>query len=798
MGHFRPIIMKMTLLCSTTLALACAGGPVRADSPDYRARARGLVAQMTLEEKAALTSGRDFWSTKPIERLGIPSIFMTDGPHGLRKAAGAAFTDSVPATCFPTAPALAATWNVDLLRAAGEALGDECQANDVQILLGPGVNMKRSPLGGRNFEYFSEDPVLAGRMAAAWIAGVQSRGVGTSLKHFAANNQEFERMISDSVVDERTLREIYLPAFEYAVRTAQPWTVMCSYNRLNGVPASQNAFLLDEVLRRQWGFAGAVISDWGAVSDRVAGLRAGLDLEMPSSLGRTDAEIVAAVRAGALPEARLDEIATEWLAVILCADAGRRPQTPPSLDEHHALARRIAAEGIVLLKNERGLLPLDFSRVKRVAVIGAFARTPRYQGAGSSQVRPTRLDCVLDELKAVVGAGVEVSEAAGYRPDGSTDDALVADAVRQAAEAEVAIVFAGLPDSYESEGYDRTGIDLPAGHNRLIAAVAAAQPRVAVVLMNGAAVAMPWADRVPAIVEAWLGGQAGGGAVADVLGGRVNPSGKLAETFPRRLEDTPAYPEFPGTDGLARYGEGLFVGYRYYDTKKIAPLFPFGHGLSYTTFAYTDLRADATTVEDSTGVRVQVRVRNTGPRAGQEVVQLYVHERAPRVVRPEQELRHFAKVALAPGEEQTVTFALTRRDFAYWDVRIHDWAVQSGTFDLRVGGSSRDLPLALAVDVRAAHPVYPPLTRDSLVKDFVEQPRAKAVYDEIMARALGSFGLAGELTGTADEIAAKRKGRAMFEVFIREMPVRKIVGLSRGAISEAALTELLARANDRS
>jgi len=767
---------------------------VSADTP-YTDQARGLVSKMTLEEKASLTSGRDFWSTKPLERLGLPSIFMTDGPHGLRKAAGANFTDSVPATCFPTASALAASWDPALLREVGAALGQECQANDVQILLGPGANMKRSPLGGRNFEYFSEDPVLAGSMAAALIEGVQSQGVGTSLKHFAANNQEFERMVSNSVIDERTLHEIYLPAFEIAVRQAQPWSVMCSYNQLNGTPASHNTLLLDTLLKKDWGLKGIVVSDWGAVSNRTAGIRAGLHLEMPSSMGHTDAQVVAAVQDGSLSEKRLNEVVTELVAVTLQANALRKPGTPAGLPEHHALARRVAADCAVLLQNHGGLLPLDLSRTSRIAIIGEFAHTPRYQGAGSSQVRPSQLSNALAELKALAGDKVRIDFAPGYRTDGSTDEALLSEAAGLASAADVAVVFAGLPDSYESEGFDRSSMEMPEGHNRLIAAVAARQPRCAVVLMNGSAVSMPWASQVPAILEGWLGGQAGGGAIADLLTGRVNPSGKLSETFPVRIEDTPAFPYFPGASGEARYGEGVFIGYRHYDTRKLSPLFPFGHGLSYTSFTFSDISADTRSPSDEDGVHVRVKVRNTGTREGREVVQLYMREREARVARPEKELRAFAKVRLAPGEEKVLTFALSRRDFAYWDGRLHDWAVKAGSFDVLVGNSSRELPQKLSLDLQVPHPKFPQLTRDSLIKDFLEHPGAKTVHDEILNRALGSFGLGGELSGSPEEIAGKTKARAMFTVFIREMPAWKIVALSQGAVTEAQLATLLARAN---
>lgn len=766
-----------------------------AEMNQYLTRARALVAEMTLEEKASLASGRDFWTTKPIERLGVPSIMMTDGPHGLRKASGASIAESVAATCFPTAPGLASTWNPELLHAVGVALGDECQANDVQILLGPGVNMKRSPLAGRNFEYYSEDPLLSGEMAAAFIRGVQSRGVGTSVKHFAANNQEHERMLSDSIVDERTLREFYLPAFETAVREASPWTIMCSYNQLNGVPVSRNALLLDQILRREWGFDGFVVSDWGAVSDRVASVKAGLNLEMPSSMGRTDAEIVAAARAGELDEKQLDQWVTQTLAVTLRAHEARRPDATFDPDAHHALARRVGGESIVLLKNDGGLLPLDLKKRTRLAVIGAFAQHPRYQGAGSSQVRPTQIDTLWGELKRLAGPTARLTYAPGYLDDGATSDALLAEAVEAARAADIVVIAAGLPDSVESEGYDRAGLDLPDGHERLILAVVAAQPNCAVVLMNGSAVRLPWADQVPAIIEGWLGGQAGGGALADVLTGAVNPSGKLSETFPTRIEDTPTFPLFPGLDGEARYGEGVFVGYRWYDTRQIEPQFPFGHGLSYTSFSYTDIRAEATSVDDEDGARVFVTVKNTGDRAGQEVVQLYLHERAPRVPQPARQLRRFAKISLEPGQQKTVAFELERRDFAYWDARIHDWAVQSGIFDVQVGGSSRDLPLELALTVRARHVVHPKLTRDSLLKSFQETPAGRAVYDEILNTALAGLGLAGELTGTPEEVKAKEKSRAMMTVFIQEMQAWKLVAASRGQFTEEKLAELLDHAN---
>jgi beta-glucosidase len=757
----------------------------------FRERARELVASMTLEEKASLCSGRDFWTTKPIERLGLPAICLTDGPHGVRKAAGTDFTNSAPATCFPTASALACSWDVALLRDVGQALGREARAQDVQILLGPGMNMKRSPLCGRNFEYFSEDPALAGQLAAAHVAGVQSQGVGASLKHFAANNQEYERTTTNSNVDERTLHEIYLRAFEIAVKQSAPWTVMSAYNKVGGVYASEHPGLLDEVLRRRWGFSGAVVSDWGAVNDRVAGIRAGLNLEMPSSLGTNDRRIVEAVQRGELAEARLDELVIELTSLVLCASAQRDPSAACDLDQHHALARRASAESMVLLTNQN-FFPLDPKRPLRVALIGQFAKSPRYQGAGSSQIRPTRLANVYAALQALTEGAWQTSFAPGYLPDGTTTDALIQEATRQARSADLALVFAGLPDSHESEGFDRASLSLPSGHERLIETVAGAQPNTGVILMNGSAVAMPWAGGVRAILEAWLGGQAGGEALADAIVGRVNPSGKLSETFPLRIEDTPAFLDFPGREGEARYGERVFIGYRYYEQRRIVPLFPFGHGLSYTTFAYFNLELAAASAEEARrGVSyvATVDVKNTGSRSGKEIVQLYVGEDQSRLVRPPKELRHFTKLELAPGESRSVRFELGQRDFAYYDVRLHDWVVDSGRFTIFVGGSSAGPFQTGSVRLSVERP-YPPLSRDSMLKDFAEHPRTKAGYRQQLDALIALF------AGTADaaaETPEQRKARDMAEAFLSELPVWKLPALSQGKFSEKDLEELLAR-----
>ncbi len=763
-------------------------------STDYVSKARALVAKMTIEEKALLTSGDGWWNTHAIERLQIPSVCMTDGPHGLRKVEGGGLSTSVPATCFPTASALASSWDTDLIRQVGVALAEESQANNVQILLGPGVNMKRSSLGGRNFEYLSEDPLLAGKMAAAYIQGVQSQGVGTSLKHYAANNQELERMATSSNLDECTLHEIYLPAFEIAVKEAQPWSVMAAYNLVNGVPATENGLLLQKILRTQWGFQGFVVSDWGAVNDHVKGVNAGLNLEMPGSGDYHRSKIIEGIGTGQVSPGVLDQVVESLLAVVLVAKDRHPPGATFDVAQHDALARQAAGESVVLLKNADNLLPLEVGQSKTIAVIGAFSKTPRYQGAGSSQVNPTRVSTAYDELVKLAGNDTEIRYASGYTEEGTTSDQLIDEARQQAAGANVAVVFAGLPDSFESEGFDRASLDMPAGHNELIEAVSAVQPNVAVVLMNGSGVTMPWADKVRVIVEAWLGGQAGGGAIADVLIGKVNPSGKLSESFPARLEDTPPYPDFPARDKEANYREGIFIGYRYYDARKITPLFPFGFGLSYTTFAYSDLRLSAAAIKDTDGVTVELKVKNTGQVAGKEVVQLYIHEQSPKVVRPERELKAFAKVDLRPGEEKTVSFQLARRDFAFYDASSHDWSVNPGKFDILVGASSRDLPLKQTIEVEVTRSGYSRLTRHSLLKEFANHPKGKAFHRQLVE----AFGLGNpyeqteELSTLApDEAATKRKADMAVTAFLDDMPVYKVCRFSEDRFTEEMLEDIL-------
>jgi beta-glucosidase len=702
---------------------------------------QNLINQMTLQEKASLCSGLNFWYLKGIERLGIPSIMVTDGPHGLRKQAGdgdhLGLNESVPATCFPTASALAATWNRDLVYQVGEALGEECRQEKVGVILGPGANIKRSPLCGRNFEYFSEDPYLTGEIAKSHINGVQSQGIGTSLKHFAVNNQEFRRMTIDAIVDERALREIYLTGFEIAVKAAQPWTVMCAYNRLNGTYCCEHESLLTDILKKEWGHEGLVVTDWGAMNDRVAALAAGLELEMPGTKSGNDQKIVTAVESGQLAEEVLDQAVERILNMIFKAQETLAEEYTFNPDAHHALARRVAGEGAVLLKNEDGILPLK--KAARVAILGQFAKTPRYQGAGSSLMNPSRLDNVYDEVLKLVGEA-QISFAPGYSESGvEADDALIQEAIDVAMSADVVVICGGLTDMFEVEGLDRDHMKLPPGHDALITAVAEVHSQVIVVLSNGSPVEMPWVDDVQGILEGYLGGQAGAGAVADILYGVVNPSGKLAETFPIKIQDNPSYHNFPGGPQIVEYRESIYVGYRYYDSVANEILFPFGYGLSYTTFEYNDLELSQDRITDGETLTVSLNVMNTGAVPGSEIVQLYVRDVESTAFRPIHELKGFAKVKLEPGEVTNVTLSLDRRAFAYYDTNVKDWHVESGEFEIRIGASSRDIHLTGVVQVESASPKTLAPDRDALelYYDFpVSSPVSKANFEKLYGRAI--------------------------------------------------------------
>ena len=628
-----------------------------------------ILQQMTLEDKIALCSGENFWETKKYEQYGIPSLFMCDGPHGLRKQEDVAdmlgVNESRKATCFPAEVTTAGSWDPELLTKIGAAIGQEAKEQGVGLVLGPGANLKRNPLCGRNFEYFSEDPYLAGKLAAGFIRGAEAQGISISLKHFAVNSQEKSRFTSNSVLDDRTLRELYLTAFEIAVKEGKPSTVMCAYPKLNGVHCSDNKRLLTDILRTEWGFDGMVVTDWGAMNDRIEGFRAGCDLNMPGGSDYMEKEVLQAVKNGTLPVSCIDNSARRVLKLVFRAAETLKATAPCDYEAHHALAKRAAAEGAVLLKNEGGILPLQ--QGAKIAVIGTMAKRMRYQGAGSSHINPTNLSQPLDFLPDAIYAP-------GCDDRGDTTDALLDEARAAAEQAEVAVIFAGLPDRYESEGFDRDDMKMPAGHLRMIEAVVSANPNTVVVLLCGSAVECPWADEVKAVLYMGLPGQAGGEAIAELLYGRVNPSGKLAESWPFTYEDVPSS-EIYGKTSDALYQEGVYVGYRYYDKAGVPVRWRFGYGLSYTEFSYADLTVNGDTVS--------VTVRNTGKCAGAEVVQLYMHAPQDGLHRPLRELKGFQKVFLQPGESRTVTFPLTDRSFAVWQ---DGWKVPGGAYTVCIGG----------------------------------------------------------------------------------------------------------------
>ena len=667
---------------------------------------KDIVEKMSLKQNADFVSGYDYRHLEEAENLGLPKIMITDGPHGLRKqnpnGGGVGLGNSYPATCMPPAATSACSWDEELLKEEGEALAEECLQEKVSVILGPGTNIKRSPVCGRNFEYFSEDPLLAGKMSASLINGCQSKGIGTSLKHFACNSQEAFRMIINEVIDERTMREIYFPAFEIAVKEAQPWTIMNSYNRINGVYASQNDWLQNKIARDEWGFEGLFVTDWGASVDRVPGLKAGTDLEMPSSGTLNSERIIAAVENGALDEAVLDERVDNVVDLILKSKPALEKDFKYDIEKHHAVARKVAEGSMVLLKNEDHILPLGSNA--KIAVIGEMAKAPRYQGAGSSVINPTKIDNAYDSLSAL---GADVTYAQGYYKTPPTkkdknrksDAELVAEAVKAAKAADVALVFIGLTEEFEAEGYDRDNIDMPASHNALVAEIVKANPNTVVVLAGGSVVNMPWIKDVKALLNMGLSGQAGGSAVANILMGRVNPSGKTAETYPMSFDENPVYGNYPGSPVISEHKESVYIGYRYYDTAKKDVLFPFGFGLSYTTFAYSDIRLSAGKIKDDETVTVSFKIKNTGDADGAEIAQVYVADKESTIFRPEKELRAFTKVFLKAGEEKEVFLKLGKRAFAYYNTNIGDWHVETGEFDILVGASSRDIRLQAAVNV---------------------------------------------------------------------------------------------------
>ena len=781
-------------------------------SPDSSPTPAEIVAGLDRATKIRILSGADRFELEGLPHLGLDGIDISDGPHGLRQQRRGGdhlgLQQAVSSTCFPTAATLGSSWDEPLLESVGVALGEEAVEQGIAVVLGPGINIKRHPAGGRCFEYLSEDPLLSGKLAASMIRGIQSQGIGTSLKHFAVNNHESHRFVVDAVVDERTLRELYLTGFEIAVKESAPWTVMCSYNLVNGTYASEHHHLLQEVLRDEWGFEGLVMTDWGAANDRIAGIRAGLDLEMPGSGGAYDATLLAALESGELEEAAVDRCAERVVALLQRA---HRQPGPSDRDAHHELGRRAAAAGSVLLTND-GVLPLPADG-SRIAIVGAFAEHPRFQGAGSSQVNPTKVDRLLDLVRARVGDGSTVTYAPSYDAEtGATDDRLLGEALAAAADADVVVFCGGLPAPMESEGFDRTSLDLPAGQIRVIEALAALTVPVVVVLSNGGVVHLPFSDRVGAVLECWLGGQAGAAGAVDILFGDTDPGGRLAESIPEHVAQLPADRNFPGQPRQVQYREGIHVGYRFHDTAGVPARFAFGHGLSYTSFEWSEVAVSG----DGTDWMVTLTVTNTGDRAGSDVVQVYVHDRTSSVPRPDKELKGFAKVHLDPGASEQVTIALGRRAFAVWDVPAQDWLIEPGTFDLLVARSAADVEATLAIEVESTDVVAPvpapagmvatddefrallgrPIPVVAPARPFHRNSTLEDLAETRLGRALGAIvvreGLRQSLSEFPDPDEATLK---MVRTALQEGPVRALVLLSGGTVSFPAVDAILAVLN---
>jgi beta-glucosidase len=683
-------------------------------------------------------SGSDFWHTQPIPRLGVDSIMMTDGPHGLRKQKGQGdhigINQSHPSTCFPTAATIANSWDRELIKSMGEALAKECHSHHVSVLLGPGINIKRSPLCGRNFEYFSEDPFLTGELASSFVFSIEKNGIGTSLKHFAVNNQEYNRMVSNSIVDQRALREIYLSSFEKVVKQAKPSTVMAAYNKVNNVYCCENEFLLTDILRSEWGFKGAVISDWGATNDRIQSHIAGMDLEMPGNAKDNDKKIAKALNQGQLNPRIIDASISRMLSLI-----ENHPTTgePFSEEEHHQLARYIASQSFVLLKNEH-LLPL--TSTDRILIVGDMAKNPRYQGSGSSLITPTKLPSLLEALN---NEQIPYTYTSGTGQKDIRDEALLNEALSLAKQAKVVVIMAGLPETYESEGFDREHLHIPDSHNELISKICEVNKNVVVIISAGSPITMPWLPSVGAVLQTYLSGQAGSEAIIDILLGRINPSGKLAESYPKVIEDTPCYTTFAQPGRNACYKESIFVGYRYYDTFNVDVLFPFGYGLSYTTFAYENI----TVVGDFPDLNVTFDIRNIGSVAGSEIAQLYIHHKHPTIFKANRELKGFDKVYLEPSQSKKVTISLDARSFSYFNTDINDWVIENGKYEIQIGASLMDIRLKHSISYDKNTTEIPVNCKKEFIEDYYHRHHPISIKD-------GTF---TQLTGIPIPFAFKRK-----------------------------------------
>lgn len=748
-----------------------------------------LIKQMTLEEKAGLCSGKDFWNTKAVSRLGIPSVMLSDGPHGLRKQEGKSdhlgLNESIPAVCFPAGCAIASSWDRESAAKLGITLANECQAENVSTILGPAMNIKRSPLCGRNFEYLSEDPIVSSELAIAYVQAVQSKNVVTTPKHFMANNQEFHRMTSDSIMDERTMREIYLASFENMVKQAKPWTMMGAYNKLNGTYLCENKLILTDILRDEWGFDGYIMSDWGAMNDRVDALKAGCELEMPGMTDRTDKEIIAAVQSGDLDEELLNRAVERFLTVVFKYVDNRNQEAAFDREADHQVARELAEESSILLKNKDKILPLKTEQ--KVAFIGQYAKEPRYQGGGSSHINSFKLVSAVEASKEL-----QVTYARGY--DDSLDVAveeLEDQAVELAKKSDVAVLFIGLPDRYESEGYDRKHMQLPANQIALLERLSQVQENLVVVLHNGSAVEMPWIDKVKGVLEVYLGGQAVGEATVNLLYGEVNPSGRLAETFPLRLQDTPCYLYYGGENDKSVYHEGVFVGYRYYSSKEMPVLFPFGHGLSYTQFAYDNLVLSQTELTDIDKLLVSVDVTNTGHCYGREVVQVYVAAPNSKIIRPGLELRAFDKIGLEPGETKTVTVELDKRSFAYWDVESHDWFVEEGKYQIIIGRSAEEKILVADVAVSPVKTPRKVFHLNSTIGEVLADKHAGPLFEQMMGKTFVEYTEAQQVTENSQSDAVNAE---MMHAMMEGMPLRQLLNFVPG-IEKSMLEDLIAVLN---
>ncbi|MCG9677536.1 glycoside hydrolase family 3 C-terminal domain-containing protein [Vibrio sp. Isolate24] len=740
------------------------------------------MQELTVSEKCSLLSGSGFWHSQNVDRLNIPKLMLTDGPHGLRKQGEKedhlGQNESVPATCFPSEAGLAASWSRELAYAQGRAIGIECRAESVNVILGPGLNIKRSPLCGRNFEYLSEDPYLSSHLGAAYIQGAQSVGVGTSAKHFACNNQETKRLTINAKIDQRTLNEIYLASFETAVKEANPYTIMCAYNQVNGEYGAESQFLLNEVLRKQWNWDGVVVTDWGATNSRIKGLLASMDLEMPSCGGVNDKKVEAALEGNAELMLALDESVRRILMLILRTTYNLPEVEGFDAQRHHEIAREIAHESMVLLKNEQQVLPLKVS--DSIAVLGEFAQTPRYQGGGSSHTNPTKVTSTWDSMQQY-SQSLEFMQGFGIY-DEKCDAAKLEQAKALAASKDKVVICGGLPERYETEGIDRTHLSLPKAQLEFIAEITKVNPNVVVVLNNGAPVEMPFANEVKAILEAYLPGQAGGDAIADVLFGVVSPSGKLAETFPLKLEHTSSYEYFPGEGYEVTYREGIYVGYRFFETKKLPVLFPFGHGLSYSHFKYHNLRLSQRHIRDDQTLQVSVDVTNSGDIDAKEVVQLYISDHQSEVLRPDIELKGFEKLSLRAGETQTAHFVLDKRSFAFFDEKLADWRVQSGQFDIRIGASCQDIRLTETVSVESTTKIPFIVHPNTTFGELRAHPATKAYADELIEYFIEHSGIDFNL-GDNDENFA--------ETVISFFPIKNMVLFCKSKFTESELEQAL-------